>query len=66
MKTIKSVLLVLVLAGAMGSSTASAAGADGVILIVGLVTIWTNRLCGGQTGEAEPLPTGIFIQMKQS
>jgi hypothetical protein len=32
MKTMKSVLSVLVLAGAMGSSTASAAGADGVIL----------------------------------
>ena len=32
MKTMKSVLLVLVLAGAMGSSIASAAGADGVIL----------------------------------
>jgi hypothetical protein len=32
MKTMKSVLSVLVLAGAMGSSIASAAGADGVIL----------------------------------
>jgi len=32
MKTTKSVLSVLVLAGAMGSSIASAAGADGVIL----------------------------------
>jgi hypothetical protein len=32
MKTMKSVLSVLVLAGAMSSSIASAAGADGVIL----------------------------------
>ena len=32
MKTMKAVLSVLVLAGAMGSSTASLAGVDGVIL----------------------------------